>query len=405
MTVFVRLGFFTPPRRYREVAMARTEGLYQWTELVTRRFPELSPSQCRALAWYSFGMVLAHASGLTVVALELAIVLGRPINTVRQRLRELYQPARVKSGQHRRELDVKRCFPSLVRWITWGWTDRRLVLALDPTSVADRFIVLTVSVVCGGCAIPVAWHVIRADQTGGWNKHWKRLLLQVKKALGDGWELLVLTDRGLESRTLFQIIVQSGGHPLMRVKAYGTFRPDGWHRHYSMTQFAPEMGRRWRGRGVLYQRDAQLPCTLLACWDDQQAEAWLLITDLEPEAANPAWYAFRAWIEQGFKVIKSGGWQWQRSRVTDPKRAARQWVALALATLWLIEVGGQAQHLHLPRLQLTHGVYRLFRIGLAVILAHLNNSRKLPRGQFQPENWPKANWNNDPLTESQMNRK
>src|SRR5580765_1480318 len=33
-------------------------------------------------------------------------------------------------------------------------------------------------------------------------------------------------------------------------------------------------------------------------------------------------------IEQGFKITKRGGWQWQRTRMTDPQRAARLWLAV-----------------------------------------------------------------------------
>jgi hypothetical protein len=47
-------------------------------------------------------------------------------------------------------------------------------------------------------------------------------------------------------------------------------------------------------------------------------------------------------IEQGFKIVKQGGWQWQRTRMTDPERAAHLWLAVAVATLWLLSVGGEA---------------------------------------------------------------
>jgi len=49
-----------------------------------------------------------------------------------------------------------------------------------------------------------------------------------------------------------------------------------------------------------------------------------------------------AWIECGFKHIKSAGWQWQHTRMRDPARANRFWLALAVATLWVLSVGGQA---------------------------------------------------------------
>ena len=39
-------------------------------------------------------------------------------------------------------------------------------------------------------------------------------------------------------------------------------------------------------------------------------------------------------IELGFRALKGLGWQWQRSRRTDPARVARHWLALAVASLW-----------------------------------------------------------------------
>jgi hypothetical protein len=45
--------------------------------------------------------------------------------------------------------------------------------------------------------------------------------------------------------------------------------------------------------------------------------------------------------EQGFKITKRAGWQWHRTRMTDPERAA--WLAVAVGTLWLRSVGGAAE--------------------------------------------------------------
>ena len=50
----------------------------------------------------------------------------------------------------------------------------------------------------------------------------------------------------------------------------------------------------------------------------------------------------RAWIEHGFKLLKSQGWQWQMTRMTDPDRASRLWLVLAVATRYVLAVGGEA---------------------------------------------------------------
>src|SRR5215210_4247641 len=270
--------------------------LYQWTDQVTTHFPHLSRAQAVVLALWSFGMVLARSCGLSSVALVVAKLLGQRDNTVRQRLREWYREAPAKRGRDRTEIDPTTC-------------------------LADRLTVLAISVVYRGCAVPVAWTVLRGNTPEAWNPHWQRMLGLLRSRLGDDWTVVVLSDRGLESKTLFETIVGLGWHPLMRVKAVGHFRPAGWVHFYPMTRFAAAAGRRWRGCGEAYKRTAaRLHCTLLACWEPGHAQPWLILTDLPPRAANPAWYAFRAWIEQGFKVIKSAGWQWQRTRMEDPAR-------------------------------------------------------------------------------------
>jgi hypothetical protein len=366
--------------------------LYEWVTRVATHFPDLHRATARTLGIYSFGLVLAHACGLSAVALTLGVLLRQAVNTVRQRLREFYKPADEKAGRGRTQLDAAACCGPLVRWVTAGWTDKRVALALDATTLGTRFTVLACATVYRGCAIPVAWSVLTANERGAWHPHWCELLRRVRDALGPGWTVLVLTDRGLESPALFEAIRGLGMHPLMRVKASGKFRPDGWHQFYPLGSFAARAGDRFAATGLAYS-GTRLPCTLLACRAAGCEEAWLVLTDLPAGCADPCWYALRSWIEQGFKVIKRGGWQWQRTRMNDPTRAERLWVVVSLATLWLVEVGGLAEfeprsetvpplgRMDRPRL------HRLFRVGLAVILAGLLRG-EVRVGAFRPEPWP-----------------
>jgi Transposase DDE domain len=382
--------------------MPRTDVLYQWDARVRTLFPELKPCQASTLALFSLGMALARTCGLTTVAAYLAAFLGRQENTVRQRLRELYQPAAVQCGARRTELDLTVCFGGLVRGAASGATDRRLVLALDPTTLKDRFTVLCAGVMYRGCGLPVAWAVRPAAKTGSWNAVWVDLLGRLRRDLGDGWTVLVLTDRGLESAELFRAITALGWHPLMRAKAAGTFQPAGWHKGYPMRRFAPAAGRRWAGAGVAYTRESRLSCALLACWEPGHAEPWLVLTDLPAAAADPAWYAWRMGIEQGFKVLKSGQWGWDPTRITEAARAERQWAALAVATVWLVEVGGEGEPADLPPVPRGRA-RRLLKRGLLAVWAALIRGLDLPRGRFHPTAaWPDRGWEPDPLTEAEM---
>jgi hypothetical protein len=110
-------------------------------------------------------------------------------------------------------------------------------------------------------------------------------------------------------------------------------------------------------------------------------------------------YGLRAWIEQGFKKIKGGGWQWHYTRMTDPARAERLWLAIAIATWWLLAVGGEAEAAiptatfpPVPGSPRQQGrCWRLvgvFRHGWSLIVAALFNHQPLPIGHGCPEPWP-----------------
>lgn len=137
-----------------------------------------------------------------------------------------------------------------------------------------------------------------------------------------------------------------------------------------------------------------------------------MLTDLAPTAGEACWYGLRAWIEQGFKITKRGGWQWQRTRMRDPQRATRLWLAVAVATLWLLSVGGMAEDTLLvstllpladadspasrPRSAPQLRAVSLFRQGWTTILVALLNHRWLPQGRFVPEPWPQSSLDNLP---------
>ncbi len=208
--------------------MPHDSAFYSWKARVDTRFAALKPHHRTALAQYSFGMILARCCGLTAVVVHLAALLALKAHALRARLRELYQPAAAPRGCARSAFDHTLCFGPLIRWAAGTHPDKRLVLALDPTNLTDRFRVLCAAVLYHGCGVPVAWAVQAAHDNGSWNAIWFELLGKLKAALGDGWTVLVLTDRGLESPDLFRAIVWLGWHPLMRVKRCAKFaRPTG----------------------------------------------------------------------------------------------------------------------------------------------------------------------------------
>jgi hypothetical protein len=219
--------------------------------------------------------------------------------------------------------------------------------------------------------------------------------------------VLVLADRGLYARWLFGRIVRVGWHPFFRINTGGTFRPAGAPLYRPLGSLVPEVGTAWSGRGTAFKgHGRQLDCTLLARWEAGDKGPWWLLTDLPPEASEASWYRLRAWIEQGFKITKRAGWQWQRTRMSDPRHTARLWLAVSVATLWLLSVGGAAEDsvpestlldvtaLCPPRPRSRRAtcvrLVRVFRRGWIKWLMALIRHEPLPQGRFVPEPWPSA---------------
>lgn len=88
--------------------MPHTDAFYSWKSRIHTVFGDLKPHHRSALAEYSFGMILARCCGLTSVVAYLAAFLVVKVSTVRQRLRELYQPATAPIGNARSEFDYTR---------------------------------------------------------------------------------------------------------------------------------------------------------------------------------------------------------------------------------------------------------------------------------------------------------
>jgi hypothetical protein len=380
--------------------MSRQAGLCIWSQTVSNHMPHLSKPQAYVLALWSYGIAVTRSCGRRTVGQFLALLLDQKETTVEQRLREWCYDAKDKPGQKRQELDVTTCFAPLLRWVVSLWTGSVMALAIDATTLGDRFAVLTVSVVYRGGAIPVAWTILARPGKGAWRRYWLRMLRQLRPAIPAEWTVLAMADRGLYARWLFRRIVRLGWHPFLRINQGAQFRPDGQPSWYGLRDLVGQVGRRWRGQGTAFKSHGrQLACTLVAWWGPDYDEPWFILTDLPPAACDPAWYGLRAWCEQGFKCTKRGGWQWQLTRMTDPQRAARLWLALAVATLWMVSIGSDLEVGPLPSLPNLHPSLstlptpprriRLFRLGWLWLLVQLITAQALPLPQrLVPEPWP-----------------
>ena len=393
--------------------MTRLPRLSRWHQTVSTFLPHLSKPQLTVLVLWSVGLILAHSCGLTTVATVLAYLLDRSERATREQLRDWYREADAKSGakrgRKRRALDVTTCFAPLLRWVIAWWDPAcpQIALAMDASTLGLRFTILTISVVVRGCAIPVAWKVVKANRAGAWRPHWIALFEALDGGIPTGWTVIVLADRGLYARWLFSTIQARGWHPFLRINRQGQYRPQGADRFRPLSQLLTRPGQQWAGRVTCFAtKERQVECSLVARWDAGYRDPWLVLTDLAPHVADVAWYGLRAWIECGYKDSKRGGWQWHQTKMVTPARAERLWLVLAVATLWTVSVGCAAEEVLpvpvLAELPVRHVARRgssgrsgrrevsCFRRGRLVLIAALCAGQELPLGQLLPEPWPKS---------------
>jgi hypothetical protein len=390
--------------------MICSQRVSQWTGTVSRYLPHLSRPQASVLALWSLGIALAGSGGLSQVSALLAQLLEQKEETLRQRLREWYYPAQDKAGQPRCSLDVQTCFAPLLRWVLAWWPEQQheLALALDATTLGQRFTVLCISVVVRGCAIPVAWKVLAYNQKGSWQPYWQRLLAQLDGVIPLDWTVLVVADRGLYAPWLYRQIVAQGWHPFLRINVGAKACLQGSSQWEWISHWLPAGGEHWAARVACFaDTKNRLDCTLLLCREPGYEQAWVIVTDLLPQQVHGAWYRLRAWIEGGFKDYKRGQWGWHHTKMLDPERAERIWLALAVSTLWVVGVGSQAEvsrpAAHLEQLPPTHIARRTagrgtkgprgrelscVTRGRLCLLAAVWRGEMWPQARLWPEPWP-----------------
>ncbi|MBZ0282532.1 MAG: hypothetical protein K8L97_17465 [Anaerolineae bacterium] len=112
-----------------------------------------------------------------------------------------------------------------------------------------------------------------------------------------------------------------------------------------------------------------------ALWTAGYDQPWALVTNDERLTGHE--YARRNWQEQGFRDLKSGGWQWDASRIREPLHMARLLVLLALAYVWMVALGSHAvaSGCAQPLLKRANGTRRrywsLFKEGLRFFVQHV----------------------------------
>ena len=168
------------------------------------------------------------------------------------------------------------------------------------------------------------------------------LLQLLAPAIPGSMHVTVLGDRGIARPRLWDAICPQGWHPYLRYPQHIPFQSAAGPR-LPARAWVTQPGQSCVGAGTAFGPGRRRRCTLVAVWGAQMAAPWILLTDQPPAAVSLEVYGLRVWIEQGFRILKREGWNWHRTRRSDPARVDRHWRVMAVATLQVLAHGTRVE--------------------------------------------------------------
>lgn len=350
--------------------MSATDMVRQWQQTVKQNLlASLHAHQAKALGLLSWTMALAGSCCAGAIAPLAPAGRVKPAS-VRRRMERLLANDR---------LDAVAAMLALTRSILRDWGGgggRKLLLILDETprqnalrcmrlSVAYRKRTVTLLSVC----YPPDRPPMPMPRLVRW------MLREVAACLPQDTAVTLLADRGLCWPTLIRQCRRLGWHYLLRLQGETRVRlPDGTEK--AVSELAPRRGTRWFGRGLRVFKKARWPrADVVAVWEQEAKEPWLLVTDAHAGYACCRRYCKRTWCEESHRDEKSHGLNWQKSRVDDPDHAQRLVLLMSLATLLCIAIGAAAIKRGLrrwfePRVRRLNSVFGLGRRCLEYAVTH-----------------------------------
>lgn len=296
------------------------------------------------LAWAIVGLCLTRTVRLTAWA---EVVEGRAqyaASRVRRFARWLHQSA----------IDPTKWYPPLLKATLRDWTpSTRVYVALD-TTVLGPFVLIRVSLVYRGRAIPLAWKALRHASAMVSFDAYRPVLEQVRLLLPAGSQVTLLADRGFLHEQLIRYAQQHHWHYRIRMSG-STLVQVPHHATRAVEQLRPAAGQAHFYHNVTIFGTALGPLHLVVAQPaDLPTDPWYIASDELTSQQTLEEYGLRFDIEENFLDDKSGGFQVQTSELQTPEALERLFLVLAIATLHFTSTGVEVVRADVRRWVDTH---------------------------------------------------
>jgi hypothetical protein len=280
------------------------------------------------------GLLLARHTALPQLAAQLRrVTCAASADSIERRLRRTLAET---------EFEASRVFEHVARASLRNLTRGQYLLLLDDTQQTTHCTLSTLALAYGGRALPLAWCRWSGKLHGAYWSQIDQMFDQAQRLLPPQVRPVVVADRGIASPALIQLIEKHGWDYLLRVTNDATMRlPEQPRQMLHLGQLLPAAGApALQLTGWVFQRNRVWAHTLVI-WERGHQEPWLLVSNLDLGERMAELYARRMQVEALFRDAKSGGFEWELSRVLRAERAQRLLLGIMLA-IWCAVLLGEA---------------------------------------------------------------
>ena len=239
-------------------------------------------------------------------------------------------------------VDVDRYYRPFIEAVLESFRGEEVEVAIDCTSPKGACVVCRVALMYRGRSLPLVW---RTFDTRGHTlafQDYRPLLDQASQLLGEVESVTLLGDRGFGNVDLMKWCQAAEWHFVLRIKRsrqvhfpWGQSHKAGdFHVKASAIRHLENV--KLSGFGKARVGPVQI---FMVRAPGDASETWILATDRRDGCSVVSAYSRRFHIEHSFRDDKSGGFDWESSRLTAPAQVDRLLLVMAVATLYAVSEG------------------------------------------------------------------
>ena len=279
------------------------------------------------LAWLMTGILLSHSVHTSKIANKLP---GKAKRASRSR-----RFSRFLSNPH---VHPRQLYEPLARQLLQAAAKTgQIRLIIDSTQVTASHQLMMVALAFRRRALPIAWSWVRYPKGHASTRQQMALLSYVQGLVPP--EASVFLSGDSEFCRLQPLLDSWQWLFALRQKGNYLFQENGSDIWQKLNAIEIKKGQTLWFPKALLTKECQYPVNLLLYWHKNEADPWMIATNLPSPRETKAGYKRRMWIEEMFGDFKANGADLEKSCLRHFQRLSRLTLAVALLYVWTVAFG------------------------------------------------------------------